>query len=356
MSIKSIAEAVGVSASTVSRVLNHPDYRCSVPGLREKIWKTAMEQNYVPNESARNLKKGIASQKSRTCYINILVTRTDAASTDPLFSELLRVIESEIHENSCILSKIWYDSLFSNDRKCKNENLDRIIQQMHAEGKGDGLVIIGRCSRYALTKLNRCYKSVVSINRSLLHQEVDEVSCDGRKIAALAVEHLISLGHRNIGYVGACHNEPRYEGYLETLRKHDLDLIPEYVVETRQTEAEGYQAMETFLQSDDCPTGIYCANDISAIGMLKCIGKYRKLYYVPSVISSDDIDEAQYTRPMLTTVRLPKREMGKFAVYLLLDRLKGGHSTIVRTQLEGQLMVRNSCFPVEEGMWSDYCI
>ena len=57
MSIKKIAEKAGVSISTVSRILNRPDYKCSVPGLREKVWSIAMEMNYVPNEAARNLKK-----------------------------------------------------------------------------------------------------------------------------------------------------------------------------------------------------------------------------------------------------------------------------------------------------------
>ena len=57
MSIKKIAEKAGVSPATVSRVLNNPNYKCSVSGLRDKIWKTAIEMNYVPNEAARNLKK-----------------------------------------------------------------------------------------------------------------------------------------------------------------------------------------------------------------------------------------------------------------------------------------------------------
>ena len=93
-------------------------------------------------------------------------------------------------------------------------------------------------------------------------------------------------------------------------------------------------------QRGDAPTAIYCANDMIAIGMLKCLNKYKNHYYVPSIISSDDIEEAQYTKPMLTTVRLPKEEMGKFALYLLIDRLDGGHKGIVRTELEGKLMIR----------------
>lgn len=358
MSIKKIAEKAGVSPATVSRVLNNPNYKCSVSGLRDKIWKTAIEMNYVPNEAARNLKKGVSAKQEKTWYINILMTRTDSSTTDPFFAELLRVIESEIHGKNCILSKVWYMSVFSDDRKCRRENLDRLIDGMYdeVEGKRDGLIIIGRCNKEALKKLNKKYKSVVSVNRNSTNYEVDEVLCDGEKIAAAAVEYLISLGHKNIGYIGQCHSEDRYNGYLETLKKHDLDVIPEYVIETKQTEAEGYEAMEKFFQSDDMPTGIYCANDISAIGMLKCLNKFRNRYYMPSIISSDDIQEAQFTRPMLTTVSLPKEDMGKFALYLLLDRLKGGHSGIVRMELEGRLMIRNSCSSVEDSMWSDYCI
>ena len=350
MSIKKIAEKAGVSPATVSRVLNNPNYKCSVSGLRDKIWKTAIEMNYVPNEAARNLKKGVSAKQEKTWYINILMTRTDSSTTDPFFAELLRVIESEIHDKNCILSKVWYMSVFSDDRKCRRENLDRLIDGMYdeVEGKRDGLIIIGRCNKEALKKLNKKYKSVVSVNRNSTNYEVDEVLCDGKKIAAAAVEYLISLGHKNIGYIGQCHSEDRYNGYLETLKKHDLDVIPEYVIETKQTEAEGYEAMEKFFQSDDMPTGIYCANDISAIGMLKCLNKFRNRYYMPSIISSDDIQEAQFTRPMLTTVSLPKEDMGKFALYLLLDRLKGGHSGIVRMELEGRLMIRNSCSSVED--------
>ena len=150
MSIKSIAKTVGVSPSTVSRVLNKPGYKCSVPGLRDKIWKVAMEQNYVPNEAARSLKRGVSEKENKTYYINVLVTRTDATQADPFFAELLRVVESEIHENNCILSKVWYNSFFSNDRKCKTENLDKIISEMYkeTEDRNDGLIIIGRCNKH----------------------------------------------------------------------------------------------------------------------------------------------------------------------------------------------------------------
>lgn len=359
MSIKKIAEQVGVSPATVSRVLNNPNYRCQSPVIRDKIWKAAIELNYVPNEAARNLKKGLDEKEDKVFYVNVLMTRSDGSGLDPFFSELLRVIESEIHKQMCILSKVWYMPIFSNDRKCKSENLDNMIQKMYEEVKehSDGLVIIGKCNREALKKLGQKYKSIVSVNRNSTNYEVDEVLCDGRKVAATAVEYLISLGHRSIGYVGECHKEARYKGYQDTLYKHDIDIEPAYVVETEQTEREGFEVMKRLLESGDCPTGIYCANDITAVGMLKCLNKYgKKYYFTPSIIASDDIEEAQYVKPMLTTVGLPKEEMGKFAIYLLIDRMRNAHKNVVRIELEGKLMIRNSCMPVDEVGWSDYCI
>ena len=85
----------------------------------------------------------------------------------------------------------------------------------------------------------------MSVNRNSTNYEVDEVLCDGRKIAAMAVEHLISLGHRNIGYVGNCRRAEAAArmAIRHTLKRNNLDLIPEYVVETNQTEKEGYEAM-----------------------------------------------------------------------------------------------------------------
>ncbi len=358
MSIKKIAERAGVSPATVSRVLNNPEYHCSSQKVQDRIRKAAIELNYTPNKAARNLKLGAREEEEKTYYVNVLMTRVDQSRTDPFFSELLRVIESEIHKHFCILSKVWYMPVFSDDKKCQNTDLDRMTAEMYegVRGKCDGLIIIGKCNKTALQKLNRQYKSVVSVNRNSTNSAVDEVLCDGKKVASMAVNHLIDLGHKKIGYIGDCRNEARFRGFTETLQKHGIGLELDYVVETKQTEAEGYDAMKKLLQSDNCPTGIYCANDITAIGVLKCLNKFKSVGYTPSVIASDDIEEAQYSKPMLTTVHLPKEEMGKFAMYLLLDRMRGGHSSVARMELEGKLMIRNSCMNAEEAEWCDYVI
>ena len=273
------------------------------------------------------------------------MTRRDAVQEDPFFADLLHVIESEIHGSQCILEKVWNLPVFSDDKKCAKENLPTLIDEMHAgmTEKEDGLIIIGKCNEDALKILDCRYRGVISINRNSTNYQVDEVICDGKKVAALAVEHLLTLGHRSIGYVGGCYHEARYRGYLDALYRHDIDVEPGFVVETGQTEAEGYQAAQRFLEADQRPTAIYCANDITAIGMLKCLQEHRrKESWSPAVIASDDIEEAQTVRPMLTTVRLPRDEMGHLALSLLLDRLNGGHKSVVRLELEGRLLVRES--------------
>ena len=276
---------------------------------------------------------------------------------DPFFDELLRVVETEIHRNNCILSQVWYRAIFSSDKRCRRENIADIIEKMYeqTEGHCDGLIVIGKCNKEALALFRKKYKNVVCVNRNASSGAADEVVCDGEKIAFMAVEHLIELGHTNIGYIGECRNEARYRGFVEALHDHHLELDPDFVVETNQTEAKGYEAMEKLLAMPDYPTGIYCANDITAVGVLKLLS-HRKNIYMPSVIASDDIEQAQFTTPMLTTVHLPKEDMGKFALWLLLDRINNGHKAVTRMELECKLMVRSSCTSAQENGWSDYCI
>lgn len=356
MSIKKIAEITGASCATVSRVLNNPGYKCAVPGMRDAIWKAAMDMNYTPNEAARNLKKGTSENKNY--IIEILITRVDGIHSDPYFEEQLRAVETQVHENSCILSRVWYQSMFSDDKRCERTAIESIVKDMtgDTDTPADGLIIIGRCSPLVIKELKKYYKHIVAINRNSSNYAIDEVICDGKKIAALAVGHLVSLGHRKIAYVGKCHNESRYQGYCEVLRKNDIDFYPEYVVDTLQTEKEGFETMRNFLRLDEPPTGIYCANDITAVGMLKCLNSYKSLLYHPSIISSDDIEEGQFTKPMLSTIHLPKENMARFALLVLLDHIKGKHKETVRIELEGRLLLRSSCYRVEDTSPPEYFI
>ncbi|MFR9195633.1 MAG: substrate-binding domain-containing protein, partial [Ruminococcus sp.] len=216
-------------------------------------------------------------------------------------------------------------------------------QMFHdAKQKHDGLILIGKCSQKGLKSLKRYEKNLISINRNSTTYEVDEVLCDGRKIALTAVNYLISCGHQKIGYVGDCHNETRYIGYQEALVHHGIAPDIDDVYDITPNEKNGYQAMAYFSQLETPPSAFYCANDILAIGMLKYLAQSKNWYYHPSVISSDNIVESQYTTPMLTTVSLPKAEMAHLAIQILTDRMNGGHKAVVKTELQSTLVIRQS--------------
>lgn len=353
MSIKEIAKIAGVSYSTVSRVLNDPEYKCSGKDVRERILRAARELSYIPNESAKNLKLG--AKKEQSPYkISLLVTRTQSADSDPFLRELTGIIESEIHKNMCIFSQMWYRSAFSDENSDKKE-LEKSVKEMCSDDS-DGLIIIGKCGAEVIKLLNKSFKAVVSVNRDSTNPDTDEVLCDGRKTAALAIEYLIKLGHRKIGYVGGCRGDSRFKGYGETLFKYNIDIASEFIFETEQSEKCGYETMDALIRRRDVPTALYCSNDIIAIGMINALSKYRSRYYTPSIISGDGIGESQLTKPMLTTVRLPKEDMAKFALYLLLDRLNGGHKTTARVELGGSLVIRESCSAPAAALDCEYYI
>ena len=96
MSLKEIARLSGASISTVSRVLNHPDYHCSNPELQSRIWKLAQEMHYVPNNAARQLKMGFDPSATRSLQIDIFLTRFQTLDDDLFFKELYQVLQEEL--------------------------------------------------------------------------------------------------------------------------------------------------------------------------------------------------------------------------------------------------------------------
>lgn len=162
------------------------------------------------------------------------------------------------------------------------------------------------------------------------------------KCHSMELKEKILQTAREIGYVGDCHNETRYIGYQEALIHHGIAPDIDDVYDIMPNEKNGYHAMAYFSKLETPPTAFYCANDILAIGMLRYLAQSKNWYYHPSIISSDNIVESQYTTPMLTTVSLPKAEMAHLAIQILTDRMDGGHKAIVKTELQSTLIIRQS--------------
>ena len=290
MSLKEIARIAGTSVSTVSRVLNQPDYKCKNPELESRIWAAAQEIRYTP--------------------------------------ELLR--------QQCVIGKFL---TLPEVTSMLNEKSSFSATDKHA----DGIILLGKCPSELISPLQNHYHNIVGIDRNPTDFAYDEVICNGTNAAITAMNYLISLGHKKIAYIGDCSYEARYIGYYQSLISHSLPLDYSNIYPTSQTREEGMKTMELILQRDSLPTAIFCANDSTALGVFDCLRHRRKKGYVPSIISIDNIRESEQTKPMLTTIDIPKEEMAHHAVKLLLDRIHNGHNSAARIELPCKLLVRESC-------------
>lgn len=357
MSLKKIAELAGTSVATVSRVLNNPSHHCHDKNLEEKIWQIATKLHYTPNCYAQNLRKG--TSEAKTPYtVDIYLTRFDSMEEDPFFMELFQCIKKELLENGCVLGEFLYGADImalgqepepfvhvpfksaSNIQKDQKKNPLSLISQK----KNTGLIILGKCSASFIPILKKRYHCIAGIDRNPTDYEYDEVICNGATAAEKAMEYLLSLGHRKIAYIGDCTYESRYIGYYRTLLEHNIPLKHSNVYPTNQTTEAGFSTTKTILQNPDRPTAIFCANDSTALGVIKALHSNKKGDYNPSVISIDNIKESENTNPMLTTIHIPKQEMGHLALSLLLDRKNGKHRENIRIELPCRLMERESCY------------
>lgn len=329
LSLKKIAEMVGVSVSTVSRVLNNTSSTCASKEVRDKIFEAAREIGYTPNENARKL-RSVSSGESSQRHVSIVLARIKTLEEDPFFYELFRNLEISLFESNTIIDNVVY----------AEEKLSHDISD------SQGVIILGRCSHELLNEISKLNSNIVGIWRNSMNFDVDEVVCDGKKAAELAMSHLISLGHRKIAYIGDCSYESRYVGYCNSLISNNIPMNYDWIKQTNQTREAGAEAFEELLESNDEFTAVFCANDILAVNILKVLKeKRRHIKRKISVISIDDIEESQNTTPFLTTIHIPKGEMAHMAVTLLLDRIAKKHKEAVRIEFPCRIINRSSCYP-----------
>lgn len=320
MSLRKIAEMVGVSPSTVSRVLNNTVPTCASPELKQKIWEAAHSLHYTPNLNARSLKTG-SHPNDPKYMIAIILSRFHSLDTDPFFQELFQSIEEALFASSCLLHSI----------------LPSAQGGLSSLASVDGVIILGRCPEVLLNQIKKYTRNIVGVDRNPTDYKMDEIICNGKTAAVKAMEYLLSLGHQKIAYIGDCSSESRYVGYCESLISRNIPLNYHYICSTDQTFDSGFTAMQALMQQDI--TAVFCANDISALGALKASSKI-------SVISIDNIALSQTSSPLLTTVNVPKEDMGRMAVTVLLDRIRHRHSECLRVEFPCKIIERDSCHPL----------
>lgn len=333
MTLKDIANAAGVSISTVSRILNGSSVNAASKDVQDKIWEIARAGGYVPNASAQALKTGKAVKKLNNS-IACIYARSIDAKNDAFFSTLTRSIEQEALKEGFIVKYSF--SAFDINNPATYHQI--------ANNEVDGVAVLGRCDKETLKFLKQHYKKVVYAGLNALDAEYDQVICDGYAVATQAIEYLYQLGHVKIGYIGEIQKEVRYSAYRDALKNHHLPLDKNLITNVPISSDGGYQGAKRILEKAEDVTAFFCINDITAIGALKAIQDYG--YQIPadiSVISMDDIEISQYVSPMLTTMHIPIEEIGKMTAKLLIDRINHGHTLPLKVSLPYYLVKRESC-------------
>ena len=338
VSIQDIAHTAGVSHGTVSRAL-HDSPLISVD-VRDRIHRIAREMGYTPNAIAQSLKR------QRTRAIGLVVT----SIADPFVGPVVRGIEEVAQQaNMSVFLSMSYND--------PQRELG-VIETFHRR-RVDGIIsAAAQLSGRHGTHLARTNVPTVLINQQaetdsgLLHS----VNVDDYIGARLAVEHLIGLGHRRIGYIGAGNrarsNRRRLAAYHDALTAAGIEPVeaririadPGHKFHTEDVDDGRSLVMELI---DASVTAVFCYNDMIAVGaLLACRERGVAVPRDLSVVGFDDVDAAQYVTPSLTTVRQPMLQLGRHAMEMLLNLLNGG--AVETHVLPAELVVRQSSIRVFE--------
>lgn len=343
--LKDVAEAAGVSVSTVSRVINGDRERPASAGTTEKIWAIVKELGYIPNQSAKNLVKGEGTRQEGKGSIGCIYTSTIDVKTDPFFSCIGIGIQQTLREKG-------YEMAYA--LSTYNMDFSKIYNHI-VNHPTEGIIVTGRFENDILDLIKKQSNHIVYAGVNAVNAGFDEVLCDGYTGAKTALRHLLERGHRSIGYVGYLHdqdkegalvNEHRYSAYLDFMKEQNLTVDERWVVHTRLRTTGAYEAMNDYLQKIDqsaMPSCFYCANDATAFGVMKALQVHGiKIPEEVAIIGLDNVEMAQFVTPTLSSVSIPRKSLGIQAVQLLVDQIEHDRKYPLRVDLPFELVVRES--------------
>lgn len=304
--IHEVARRARVSTSTVSRTINSPALVDAETAQR--VWKAIKELEYYPNTQARSLVSG------RSRIIGLIVSDI----TNPFFPELVKGFEDVAaqHGYDILVSSTNYDS--ARMAVCVRRMLER---------KVDGVAIMtSEMDDHLIEQLAHGKVPMVFLDTGPRGERISNIVVDYTMGVNEAVEHLVALGHRRIGFIsgppGLKSAQVRRSAFLQALDRYGIREDEALVQEGNHKVDGGLEAMTRMLEQTDAPTAVLASNDLTAIGMLSALR--RAGLEVPrdiSVVGFDDIWLAQFTEPPLTTVRLSQNEIAEKAFRALLADL-----------------------------------
>jgi LacI family transcriptional regulator len=330
VTLKAVAAHVGLSAGTVSAVLNDAPSAKHIPKqTRDRIVAAARKLDYRPNYFARSLRK------RRTMTIGVIAHEIG----DGYSSSIIAGIESGARQRDYF----FVTGIHRHDRDLF-ERYSRLLMQRGAEG----IITVDFNLAHSFPV------PAVSIPGHIDNEGVTNIVLDHRHAAELALKHLVELGHKKIailrGHPESADSHYRWNAVQEVARDIGLRLDPELMIQIESTDSSpslGYPYGKRLVESKRPFTALFAYNDISAIGAIRAFQEAG--LHVPrdvSVVGFDDIPGAAFHYPSLTTVRQPLRRMGEIAVEVLIGRIEEEKEYQREIAVQPEIVVRESTGPV----------
>jgi LacI family transcriptional regulator len=303
-----VAHAAGVSSALVSYVVNNGP-RPVAPETRKKILAAIQQLGYKPNAMARNLRL----QHSTT--IGLIVPDIH----NPYFAEVARGVEQMASENGLTMI------LCHSDYKLEGEL--HYVEVLQAERSAGVIWFPATNSAKPAEQMANYGMPLVVLDRVVPSVRAPAVVADNFRGGYLATQHLIELGHRVIGCITRpmelYHSSERIRGFRAAMKDNWINVDESLLVGGGFRLDDGCIAAKRLMKNSPPPTAIFAYNDFMAIGALRAA--YELGLKVPddlSIVGFDDIPQAAFTCPALTTISQPKFEMGREGVALLLEAMK----------------------------------
>lgn len=337
--ISDIATKARVSPTTVSRVLNCDETLSVTEQTRKRVLEIAEEMNYeTPKKRAgrRAPTKKVIEKRKKIGILHFVTL--EAELDDPYYISIRLGIEKQCQKEKIEITKLYRQSV--------DEPYD-LNQLMNI----DGLICIGKFSKEEVLRLSTVTTNIVCVDSSPFEEEFDSVVIDIEHAMGKVLDYALDKGYQRIGYIGGVE---KYKDYATTLGEKRKKFLQEYLQEKGLfnegdiytdtfSSKSGYQLMNKALEKKSLPELFVAGNDNVAIGMIRAI--HEKGLRIPedvSVIAFNDIPQAQYTFPALSTVRIHSEFMGENSVMLLVERFEG-RTIAKKVTLPTVLVIRGTC-------------
>lgn len=321
--MKDVAAHAGVALKTVSRVVN--DEPGVAPAKAAQVRISIEELGFRRNDGARLLRTG------QTASIGLVLEDIG----DPFYSALSRAVEDVAHQHGSLLFTGSSD---------EQPGREQQLSLAFCARRVDGLIIVPAAAdhRYLLPEIE-AGMAAVFVDRPAGMIEADAVLTDNITGARAGVAHLISHGHRRIGYIGDAAGiytaRLRYRGYLDSMTEAGLPVSQSWVAQAPPDPAGIGRAVASLLSGPAPVTAVFCGNNRSAVLTLRELARAGAR---PAVVSFDDFELADLLTPAVTVVAQDPAEMGRVAAGLLFRRLAGDHGPAQRVELPTRLLARGS--------------